>query len=201
MNAAFAHRKATQALNFLARQAGGRINKLKALKLVFFADRYHLRKYGRSITNDRYFAMNYGPVPSGTKDIAEMGDFLGQQERLYAQQFLERDPADEHAFKSIGEFDAGIFSETDREALGFAARTFGRVDGFQLAELTHLYPEWKRHEAALESGGASRVPMCYEDFLDDPPAGVEPCHTLTDEERNDRREMLSEIRAFEQRWS
>ncbi len=201
MSPAFAHRKATQALNFLARQSGGHINKLKALKLVFFADRYHLRKYGRTVTNDRYFAMNYGPVPSGTKDIAEMGEFLGQQEQLYAQQFLQRDPDDVHGFKSIGEFDPNVFSESDREALAFAIKNFGLVDSFQLAELTHLYPEWKRHEAALESGGASRVPMCYEDFLDDPPAGVEPCHTLTDDERNDRREMLGDIRAFEQRWN
>ena len=29
----FSHRKATQALNFFARKAGGRINKMKALKL------------------------------------------------------------------------------------------------------------------------------------------------------------------------
>ena len=44
MSLSLAHRKATQALNFLARQSpGGRINKLKALKLVFFADRYHLK--------------------------------------------------------------------------------------------------------------------------------------------------------------
>jgi len=57
MSLAFAHRKATQALNVLARNSGGTISKLKALKLVFFADRYHLRKYGRAIINDRYFAM------------------------------------------------------------------------------------------------------------------------------------------------
>ena len=48
--------------------------KMKALKLVYIADRYHLRKYGRLITNDTYFAMNYGPVPSGTKDIAEASE-------------------------------------------------------------------------------------------------------------------------------
>lgn len=44
---------------------------MKALQLVYFADRYHLRKFGRPITNDEYFAMPYGPVASGAKDIAE----------------------------------------------------------------------------------------------------------------------------------
>ena len=72
MNLTFAHRKATQALNFFALSASGRMNKLKALKLVFFADRYHLRLYGRPITNDRYLAMKYGPVASSCKDLAEM---------------------------------------------------------------------------------------------------------------------------------
>src|SRR5882724_2767190 len=67
----FSHRKATQALNFFARKAGGRINKMKALKLVYFADRYHLRKYGRPVVGDEYLAMNYGPVASGTKDLAK----------------------------------------------------------------------------------------------------------------------------------
>src|SRR5438309_84841 len=72
----FSHRKATQALNFFAQRAGGSINKMKALKLVYFADRYHLRKYGRPVVGDEYLAMNYGPVASGTKDLAEMSDFL-----------------------------------------------------------------------------------------------------------------------------
>lgn len=58
----FAYRKAAQALNYFAIQNGGEIEKLQALKLIYFADRYHLRKYGRPITNDQYWAMNFGPV-------------------------------------------------------------------------------------------------------------------------------------------
>ena len=84
----FSHKKATQALNFFARSAGGSISKIKALKLVFFADRYHLRKYGRPVTNDEYYAMPKGPVPSHVKDIAEMSDFLSKNEKSYADKFL-----------------------------------------------------------------------------------------------------------------
>lgn len=201
MSVAFAHRKATQALNVLARKSGGSINKLKALKLIFFADRYHLRKYGRAILNDRYFAMPYGTVPSGAKDIAEMSDFLGPQEQVYAEQFLRRNPTDPHAFESAAEPDMGVFSESDIEALEFAWEKFGRFDGFRLAELTHLYPEWKRHEAAIESGESTRIPMAYDDFLQDPAPGVEPCYTLTEDERGDRLEMLAEVRAVERCWA
>jgi uncharacterized phage-associated protein len=61
---------------------------MKALKLIYFADRYHLRKYGRLVTNDIYYAMNYGPVPSSVKDIAEGSEFLGEKEKEYASNYL-----------------------------------------------------------------------------------------------------------------
>src|SRR5680860_294981 len=53
------YEKATQALNFMATKDGGRISKLKAIKLIFLADRYHLRKYGRPVVGDQYFAMEH----------------------------------------------------------------------------------------------------------------------------------------------
>ena len=117
----FSHRKATQALNFFARKAGGRINKMKALKLVYFADRYHLRKYGRPVVGDEYLAMNYGPVASGTKDLAEMSDFLGTEEARYAKRFIE--PSETGIrFTSLANVDEKVFSASDREALAFAWR-------------------------------------------------------------------------------
>ena len=201
MSLSFAYRKATQALNYYARMAGGRVNKLKALKLIFFADRYHLRKYGRPITNDRYWAMSYGPVPSGTKDLAEQGEFLGSRETQYAERFIRPCEADKHAFESVADIERDVFSKSDAEALEYAWEKFGRFEGFRLADLTHEYPEWRRHQAAIESGEATRLPMSYDDFLEDPPSGVEPCFALTDGDRIERREMLAEVRAFEAQWS
>jgi uncharacterized phage-associated protein len=200
MNLPFAYRKATQALNFFARKSSGRINKLKALKLVFFADRYHLRKYGRAITNDRYLAMNYGPVPSGTKDLAEQSEFLGELEKQYSGRFIRPSREDVHALESIDEVETSVFSQSDLEALEYAWQKFGAADGFRLAELTHEYPEWRKHEAALKSGETTRALMAYDDFLEDPPTGVEPCFALSDEERECRKEMLEEAFHFEAKW-
>ena len=41
----------------------------KIFKVLYFADREHLAKYGRPITGDTYVAMEYGPVPSMIYDI------------------------------------------------------------------------------------------------------------------------------------
>jgi uncharacterized phage-associated protein len=194
----FSHRKATQALNFLARQAGGSVNKMKALKLVYFADRYHLRRFGRPVTGDEYLAMNYGPVASGTKDLAEMSDFLGEAEGSYAKAFLR--PLDRYTYCSEQPVEEKAFSQSDREALAWAWEKFGTMDEFTLAETTHAYPEWKRHEASLAAKLTSRAPMNYRDFLSDPPPGFDPCHPLTDEERDAVASGIGELADFERSW-
>ncbi len=195
---AFSHRKATQALNFMARQAGGSIHKLKALKLIYFADRYHLRRHGRPVIGDEYIAMEYGPVPSGTKDIAELCDFLGKEEKEYAKMFIR--PNEHHSYSSEREVEEKVFSQSDREALAWAWQKFGRIPRFELARMTHEYPEWKRHEAALKAKLVSRAPMNYRDFLDDPPKGLEPCHSLKPEEREAVADGIGDVASFERSW-
>lgn len=185
----FQYKKATQALNYFALLEGGSINKMKAIKLIFFADRYHLRKYGRPITNDEYLAMDFGPVNSGVKDIAEMSDFLGQQERTYASNFIQ--PAGQYDVKSITSVEEKVFSRTDLESLEFAWKTFGRYDQFELADITHKYPEWKKHEEELKH--SPRVRMDYTDFLDDPEDGFEQCCSLSQEEKHERLEEIREL--------
>jgi uncharacterized phage-associated protein len=195
----FSHRKATQALNFFALKAGRSINKMKALKLVYFADRFHLRKYGRPVVGDEYLAMAYGPVASGTKDVAEMSDFLGEEEARYAKKFIHPS-ASGLAYSSVSELDEKVFSKSDREALQFAWDRFGRIDKFELSKLTHRYPDWKKHEPALKSKVVTRVPMNYRDFLEDPDGKAEPCHRLDEEEREAIASGIDEIAAFERRW-
>ncbi len=192
----FSHRKATQALNFFARQNGGKINKLKALKLIYFADRHHLRRYGRPITNDRYVAMNYGPVASACKDLAEMSDFLGDEERTYAEPFLQT--VDKHTYASKGEPDTSVLSASDLESLRFAWETYQGWDAFHLAEHTHRFPEWKRHEAELAS--SSRADMNYLDFLENPDPGVDVLPPLSPETQADFKEEIGELSALEALW-
>lgn len=184
----FHYKKAAQALNYFATRNGGTISKLHALKLVFLADRYHLRKYSRPVIGDQYWAMNYGPVASGVKEMAEL-DSLSGLERHYAERFLAKGA---RAFDVVSRApcDESVFSVSDREALEFAWARFGRLNLHALIKLTHLYPEWKRHEVRLKS--ESRIPMSYDDFFSDPPVGVEPCHPLTDAERADGIEQMHE---------
>ena len=197
MSLSIAHRKAAQALNYFARQEGGSINKLKALKLLFFADRFHLRKYGRPVSECVYFAMTHGPVASEAKQIAEEADHLPTLARQYARKFVRKNG--EYDYSSVADLDSAVISASDREALEFAWKYFGHFSKFQLRDITHHYPEWKKHEPKL-TASTKRVPMDLADFFKEPDAGYIPCHSLTEEEREAALELFRQRQSFEEHW-
>ena len=167
----FDFKKATQALNYLAKNVGssGNINKMRAIKLIYFADRYHLRKYGRPVTNDEYVAMKRGAVGSKTKDIAENTSFLDDVERDYRNRYIVSKGT--YDIQSIEEVDMDVFSDSDVEALDFTIKNLSRFDQFELVDISHAYPEWKKFESAFDSGRNAAFNMNYEDFFKDAEPG------------------------------
>lgn len=161
----FNYKKSIQALNFFAIQAGGNINKMKALKLIWLSDRLHLRNFGRPILNDTYFALNYGPIASNTKDLVENTSFLTEPERAYRNEYLSNHSQTTYDFQSKNPVDSKVFSKTDLEVMETIFKVFGHFNEFQLSEESHKYPEWKKFEGHLKSSTASRFEMNYEDFF------------------------------------
>lgn len=195
----FSHTKAIQALNFLALQAGGTLNKMKALKLIYFADRHHLRTYGRPITNDTYFAMAYGPVASACLNLLnEDEDFTGAIENSYRTENIER--LDKNTYRSVAPVDSRILSESDLIALHFSWDHYSNQTQFQLADETHLFPEWLVHKTALDSGQATRRHMPYRDFLLNPSPEVDPLPALDPEIQQARAAGLEELHSMASIW-
>jgi uncharacterized phage-associated protein len=198
--AEFDFRKATQAIGYLARRDGGQIGNLKLIKLAYLADRYHLRRYGRPIFNDAYLAMQYGPVGSSVKDIAELSPtFLGRQERDYAAQLIEKGTED-HTVRSRGSEDMDVFSDSEEEALRFAYDQFGKLSTAALVAVTHRYPEWARHAAVLDQG-TSGVSMSYQDFFDDPAQVKNDQFALSSEVLAASSEEFEELLTVARFWS
>lgn len=159
------YKKATQALNFLARKKDGKINKMKAIKLIFLADRLHLRKYGRPIVGDKYWAMRLGPVGSLVKNVAELSS-ISEDVLAYAKRYIKPTDEKKQTLTSLKQEDLSVFSKTDLECLESVYNSFSDKDQFELAEITHAYPEWFRYEKEL-AGGKKRVRMDYSDFFAD----------------------------------
>lgn len=161
----FNHRKSVQALNYLAGKAGGQMNKMKAIKLIWLSDRLHLRKYGRTITGDVYFAMPLGPVPSTTRDILEHNKYsLSDDELNYTSEFLT--VVSDYEYASTKEPNLKVFSKTDIEAIDEVFNVYGHMEPFSLSNVSHAFPEWKRYESALKQKLASRFEMDVLDFFE-----------------------------------
>lgn len=150
-----------QALYYLINSNDKKYDKLSLLKLVFFADRYHMRKYARSITDDTYYAMQYGPVASNVKNILDF-DFLSEDEKNYIEKYLSKDGKYYSTTNHLESLE--MLSDTDKEALDFAIENFAHNKTFDLVDMTHNYPEWKRFEKSLEDG-LKREKMNMEDFF------------------------------------
>ncbi len=144
-------------------------DKIKLVKLIYLADKYHLIRYGRTITNDDYYAMEHGPVGMTVKDVLSFDSFnISSKAYKYASSLLEKIDNTNFRAKTGAKVAFDMLSESDKDALDFTIKTFGRMGQWKLRDYTHQYPEWYQ----------------YEDLFN---------NRLTRRERIDTKELLSTI--------
>jgi hypothetical protein len=157
------NRKIIQALNYLAQyQDNKTINKMKAYKLLWLADRYHLRQYGRTITGDTYFALPFGLVPSDAKNILEEKETKYSVNKDEISIYLS--VLDKNHYQSSKETNFKVFSNTDIKVINLILKVFNDKTQFELSEYSHLFPEWKRFEEKLHS---KQEPNGFKVYIED----------------------------------
>lgn len=160
----FNYKKAVQSANYIIEKTGEPLDKMKVIKLLWIADRYHLRKYARLVTGDDYFAMVNGPVASQTLNLLNKDTgHIGTRELSYSNTYLSSPVKNKISTKSPT--DKRFLSESDLEALNFAIDKFSSFSTTKLRDLSHKYPEYKKFEKALERNGGGRIEMKTEDFF------------------------------------
>ncbi|MCW8896858.1 MAG: Panacea domain-containing protein [Flavobacteriales bacterium] len=133
-------KKSIQVINYLASKSpNSKINRLKLMKLLWLADRYHLLRYGRTILKDSYFAMEHGPVPTVTLNLSKHIDDYTNEYLIFTRYSIESKMSPDLTF----------FSETDINVLDKVLRDFEIYNQWDLCDISHEYPEWKRFEQAL----------------------------------------------------
>lgn len=184
-------RKLVQLLAYLGgKNSTFTINKLKAIKLVWAADRYHLRRYGRLVSGDDYYALRYGPVASQLKNISEHDSFLSEAYLQYADGYISPS-GDKLEIHVKANADIDLLSKSDIEALEFAWSKFGTKTGFNIATFSHFYPEWSRFSEAINSGQSAKEKINPLDFFEAPNAKevADDPFTLSDEILENAREV------------
>lgn len=136
-------------------------------KLFFYADIYHINKYGRPVFGDEYQAWQYGPVPIATYNLLKqeplLFEALGED-----QPFIVEKKGTKPVVVPQRKADMDYFSKSDIEALNYAIEHFSAMSFGELTEVSHKHPAWKN----AQSFGT----MNYEDFID--PSNHDLIHEL-----------------------
>jgi uncharacterized phage-associated protein len=145
------------------------LDKYKAGKLLFLADKYHVVRYGRPIFGDTYFALPYGPIPSSILNLID--DVIdGKTHYEYARKLssvVELDRQYEHPrIRAAKPPDLSLLSESDREALEYVIMEHGKKSFAELMALTHAMAAYRLRWDAKDKR-AKRAVMHYEDFFEE----------------------------------
>jgi uncharacterized phage-associated protein len=136
----FDPQKLVQALAFFASRGINDLDTLKAVKLLYFADREHLLKYGRTIIGDDYYCMKNGPIP--TNALAQIQDALspsptGDHDPLF-DEYFDVDRRHSHPRLTLKKApDMDVFSASDIEVMEAVRETYGDQSAWVLRNLTH----------------------------------------------------------------
>jgi uncharacterized phage-associated protein len=184
--------KFTNALAYFADKGVKDLTKLKAVKLLYLADRYHLLRYGRPITGDRYIPMDLGPVP---EDAFQLISRLIEPAEV-------ADPEREHALTRLEVYrgfmrrytspvlrartapDLDVFAESELEALSATLKEYGNIPARSLVDLTHEHKAYQRANAGRVPGSSTELP--YEFFFEDAPESAHGVRALAEHEQEDR---------------
>jgi uncharacterized phage-associated protein len=141
--------KIVEVVLYILNKTGG-IDYYHLFKILYFAERKHLRKWGDGITSDEYVALSYGPVPSHLYDAIKKNDWreTGFSKSLYnAMEFAGEDASNILIAKRNADMD--WLSKSDIECLDSSIK--------ENISLTFNQLKTKSHDIAWRSVSQSNV--------------------------------------------
>lgn len=145
-------------------------DKYQAVKFFYLADREHLNRYGRPITQEIYFALPYGPVASKAMDLLN-GDAWVMKEAHIDELPFETEEAVRNNKKTLvlknphRAVDFDLFSKSDIKIFDEIIANFGDKNFDELYELTHGHYAYKKAWRG-RAQGSKRAEMSYEDMIE-----------------------------------
>lgn len=182
----FDSEKLVQTLAFFASNGVKDLDTMKAAKLLYFADREHLLKYGRPIVGDDYYCMENGPIP--TNALGQIQDVLspnprGDHDALFDEYFTVNRATKYPRLVSKKAPDLDVFSASDIEVLNDVLSTYGKLSSWKLRDLTHQDEcvQLADKERSVRHVGSVRIP--FEVFFKGSDSKLLP---LIEEDQEDR---------------
>jgi len=154
MQPRFREDKATQAAALLLGWAGGSMNYMKLIKLLYLADRAALVRWGRPITFARAVSMKHGPVLSEVLELINEGSPPGTEPLWNRTVSIPSD----YRVRLTADCPPDDLSDAEEDVLAGVFREYGSLDPWALVDMLHnMLPEW------IPTHGA--IPIQYRDIL------------------------------------
>ena len=147
----FDERRATQACAILLKQAGGRSNYTRILKLIYLADRKHIDATGNPITGATVVNMKNGPMLSEVYECIK-----GSRSSGVWDDHIANEGFDIRLTKPAGD---SHISDLDVDILTELATRYADASYSTMIEVVHDLPEWS------DPAPAKVVPVAPADLL------------------------------------
>lgn len=142
----YSPRKAAQIIAYFAMRQGGRIIEvLKAIKLVYIADRESLRRWGSPLVHEPRVSLKLGPVNQTTLEYVN-GDRLDENGWSRFVETRKKDSNEVSVSSDITLADLDELNQAELKLLDDIWAKHGQFTAFQIANWTHLpgnVPEWQ----------------------------------------------------------
>lgn len=119
----------------------------KLLKLLFFSDFFHFKKYGRAIMGDLYFRLPQGPVPSVSYNLFNETFQRGEDTDLKKAARVIREKMidyDLYRIEPLKDPDLDVFSDSDIEIMKSVAKKYYNKTGSEMVKEVHKIPFVKK---------------------------------------------------------
>lgn len=143
-------KRTLEAFAYIAEKNRDKDNIYNVLKVFYLADKIHMERFGRFIFDERYVAMDKGPVPSHAynllKELREKGNLTCELES----------PVSIRGWKVVVDrpFDDELFSESDLECIDEVIELSRKKD---LGDLSH--------DCAWERSRKDRMHFMPDDYI------------------------------------
>jgi len=123
------------------------LGKVKLMKLFYFLDFMHVKKYGAPITYDKYFNLEHGPIPSMIKNLIDTAADDIDNSILSDVISFERPEGTNMTrvipLRSISNKDLQLFSKKEMETLERVCKRFGSSNTKYIEDASHDEAPWR----------------------------------------------------------
>lgn len=163
--------KIVELLLYLAHKRRG-ADKYQAVKFFYLADRKHLNRHGRPITQEAYYALPYGPVASKAMDLLERDRWTLNEAGLDDLPFeVEEEIRKGRSLTVIGrplrDVNFDLFSKSDLRVFDEVIAEYGECTFEQLFEITHNHEAYKKAWGRRRPN-SKRAEMHYDEMIESP---------------------------------